>query len=238
MHKVAVCSLFRNNRADVARTFNERALWNYDRDKIVHICIEGDSTDNTYEELQKVTGFQTILRKIDQGTPHYGSYAIPERLAALGALWNVGLDIALAEGADYLLMLDSDITTPPNMLSRLIEHKKDLVSPMFFFDQSVFWRDTWGYHADGVDFLNRFPYHKRYNGRGLFEVDCIGVPFMTRAVAESGARYGPHEVRTFCAEAKSKRFKIWVDPGMAIYHPRHGQEILPTHERPWPCSNK
>lgn len=232
MDKVAVCSLFRNNPHDVARTFGERALWNYDRDRVIHICIEGDSTDDTYEKLQQVQGFRTIVRKVDQGTPHYGSYAIPERLEALGKLWNLGLEIALDEGAEHLLMLDADITTPSRMLNRLIGHKKDVVSPMFFFEKSVFWRDTWGYHAGGSDFMNRYPYHRNYNGRGLFEVDCVGVPFMRRAVAESGARYGPHEVRSLCAEVKAKGFSVWVDPGMAIYHPRHGQEIPPTHERP------
>lgn len=231
MDKVAVYSLFRNNSKDVARTFGERALWNYDRDKVTHICIEGDSTDDTYEKLKKIQGFKTIIKKVDQGTPHYGSYAIPERLEALSRLWNIALEIALDEGAEHLLMLDSDITTPPHILTRLIAHKKDVVSPMFFFEKSVFWRDTWGYHADGVDFLNRYPYHKRYSGRGLFEVDCVGVPFMRRQVAESGVRYGPHEVRSFCAEVRAKGFTIWVDPGMAVYHPRHGQEIPLTHER-------
>lgn len=234
MSKIAICSLFRDNESDVLRTFLERAQWQYDAKKIVHICIEGDSIDGTYEQLRKINGFRTILEKIDQGTVKIGSFAEPSRLKALAQLWNRALDIAVDEKADYTFILDSDITVPSNTISKLVSCGKDVVAPMLFFQNSRFFRDCWGYHKDGNDFVNKPPYHKAYmscHGK-LFEVDGVGCPFIKYEVLRRGARCDDEEVRGLSRAFKTLGYKIWVDPTLGIYHPRNGQEIPPPHEVP------
>lgn len=231
MNKLAVISLFRDNADDVRRTFIERARWQFDQKKILHICIEGDSKDGTYEELRKVNGFRTVIEKIDQGTGKIGSFAEKGRLQALAALWNRGLDIAVCEKAHHAIILDSDISVPPDVIPRLIAHDKDVISPMFFFEKSVFFRDTWAYHKGGVDFINRYPYHSCHQNNRLFEVDGIGVHLMKYEVMLRGARCDDNEVRGLSRKIKELGYKIWMDPATAVYHPRLGQEIPATHER-------
>lgn len=231
MTKLAVISLFRDNIGDVRRTFVERARWGLDQKKVLHICIEGDSRDGTHEELKKVNGFRTIVEKIDQGTEKIGSFAEKGRLQALAQLWNRGLDIAVCEKAHYTLMLDSDITVPPDVLPKLITHGKDVISPMFFFEKSVFFRDTWAYHQGDIDFINRYPYHRAYKNNKLFEVDGVGVPLMKYEVLLRGARCDDNEVRGLSQKIKELGYKIWMDPAVAVYHPRLGQEIPKTHEK-------
>lgn len=230
MSKIAVCSLFRDNESDVVRTFLERAKWQYDAKKIIHICIEGDSVDGTYEQLQKINGFRIIVEKIDQGTVKIGSFAEPSRLQALAQLWNRALDIAVDEKAEYTFILDSDITVPPDVLNKLVSRGKEVIAPMLFFENSRFFRDCWGYHKDKNDFLNKYPYHKAYMNNKLFEVDGVGCPFIKYEVLNRGARCDGEEVRGLSRAFKSLGYKIWVDPTLAIYHPRHGQDIPPNHE--------
>jgi hypothetical protein len=231
MNKVAICSLFRDNAADVRRTFIERARWQLDRKQVLHICIEGDSKDDTYEQLKKVNGFRTIVEKIDQGTPKIGSFAEPGRLQALAQLWNRALDIAVMEKAHYTWILDSDITVGPDVISKMILRDKHVISPMLYFEKSVFFRDSWAYHKDGINFINRSPYHRCYKNNQLFEVDGVGCAFMKYEVLAKGARCGNEEVRSLCQNIKELGFQIWVDPLLAIYHPREGQHIPPSHER-------
>ncbi len=231
MNKLAVISLFRDNVDDVQRCFLERVRWQFDQKQILHICIEGDSKDGTYEALKKVNGFRTIVEKIDQGTEKIGSYAEKGRLEALAALWNRGLDIAVAEKAHHTIILDSDITVQPNVIRRLLGHGKEVISPMFFFEKSIFFRDTWAYHKDGVDFINRYPYHSCHKNNVLFEVDGIGIHLMKYEVLRSGARCDHNEVRGLSQKIKELGYKIWIDPGVAVYHPRLGQDVPRTHER-------
>ncbi len=231
MNKIAICSLFRDNASDIQRTFYDRARWSYDKQKIIHICIEGDSNDDTYEQLNKINGFKTIVEKIDQGTQKYGSVAEPARLKALAVLWNHALDIAVAEKAHYTFLLDSDITVGSSVLPKLIEHDKDVISPMFYFENSVFFRDSWAYHKDGDNFINRYPYHKCFKNNQLFEVDGVGCPLMKYAVLARGARCDDEEVRGLSASIKNLGYKIYVDPKISIYHPRNGQVIPSSHEK-------
>ncbi len=230
MNKLAICSLFRDNIADVRRTFIERAKWQIDGKQVLHICIEGDSKDGTFEELKKVNGFRTIVEKIDQGTQKIGSFAEPSRLHALAKLWNRALDIATMEKAHYVWILDSDISVGPEVVQKLMLRDKHVISPMFYFENSVFFRDTWAYHKDGVNFINRYPYHSCHENNRLFEVDGVGCPLMKYEVF-SKVRCDENEVRGLSQAIKNTGYKIWMDPLLAIYHPREDQQIPSSHER-------
>lgn len=218
--KLAVCSLFRDCVNDVKRTFIERAKWNYDRNKIIHICIESDSVDGTYEAIRSINGFNVISVKVDFNAPKYGSYIIPERLNILAKLWNKALDIAVAEKAYNTLMLDSDITTPPNMIQDLLKHNVSVVAPMMYFENTDFFRDTWGYRVNNEQFSNRYPYHPTYKRNKLFEASSVGVPFMKYEVLRDGARCDGNEVVGLCQSIRQLGHKIYVDPTISTYHPR------------------
>ena len=231
MYRLAICSLFRDNVADVRRTFIERSRWQYDKDRILHICIEGDSKDGTYEALKAIDRKNVIVEKVDQGTVKIGSFAEPGRLKALAQLWNRAFEIALERKVQHVFLLDSDITVPPQVIPKLLESKKDVISPMFFFENSIFFRDTWAYHKDGVDFINRHPYHVSHCNNVLYEVDGVGCPLMHYKVLADGARCDENEVRGLSKSIKELGYKIFMDPRLAIYHPRDGQTVPENHER-------
>ncbi len=217
---IAVISLFRDNIADVNRVFVERAQWTLPHSEVVHICIEGDSADGTYEQLLKVNHFQTVIKKHDSGKPRYGSIIVQERLDILSHLWNIGLDIADDLRAKNVIILDSDIITPPTVINDLLKHNKDTIAPMLMWENNhKHFRDTWAYHQGGNDFAPHYPYHKMYKKDRLFEVDGVGVPLIQAKVIKSGVRCDKNEVRGLCRQIKSRGFKIHVDPRSIVFHP-------------------
>lgn len=234
--KIAVCTLFRNCVADVIHTFQQRGEWKQQlsntKYEVVHVCLEGDSTDDTYETLKRYQdNFNIVLIKEDTGRPHYPSHAIPDRLITLGRLSNIALERAMQEDPSYILWLDSDVTLPRNYITSLLAHGKDVVAPMFFFENSVYFRDTWGYRVKEELFLNRYPYCKNYKNNKLFEVDSVGLPLIDAKVIKAGARFGDEEIVDLCRSIRSLGFKIFVDPSIAVTHPRNGTIVPPNHAR-------
>lgn len=247
--KVAVCSLFRSNASFVAPYFSHICDWQYPNDRIVVVCVEGDSTDDTPQRLLKAakryrkSGLAVIVDKYDLGAPHYPSVIDPNRLSVLAKTWNRGLELALLEKPDYVLILDSDIRTPTNLLSRLLSRNKDVIAPMFFVEgaddakgQGRF-RDTWAYWAGTRSFTERHPYHIKYC-RGVFEVDGVGVPLIKASVLRAGARFTEaEEVKGLCREIKTRGYRIYVDGTIAVWHPPLADTCCASSKSPTPESS-
>jgi len=233
--KIAVCTLFRNCVNDVLHAFRQRGAWKQqlgNKYDIVHVCLEGDSTDATYETLEQYQkNFNIVLIKKDTGKPHYPSHAITDRLITLGQLSNIALERAMEENPSYILWLDSDVTLPKDYIPRLLAHNKDVVAPMFFFEKSCYFRDTWGYRVGETLFTNRYPYCKTYRNNELFEVDSVGLPLINANVIKAGARFGNEEIVDLCRSIRGLGFKIFVDPLVEATHPRHGTIVPTNHER-------
>jgi len=232
--KIAVCTLFRNNAKDALHTFKQRMEWKqqvgYKYD-IIHVCLEGDSIDDTYETIQSFQDrLNIILIKHDTGGPHYPSHAIPDRLITLGKLSNIVLERAMEENPSYILWLDSDVTIPKNYINRLLSHNKDVVAPMFFFENSTYFRDTWGYRVNNELFTNRYPYCKTYRNNELFEVDSVGLPLISAKVIKDGARFGDEEIVDLCRSIRALGYKIFVDPSISVTHPRNGTAVPKEYE--------
>jgi len=86
------------------------------------VVIDNGSTDNSVEELEKIISDRVKFIKL------------PENLGFTGGC-NVGLDLALRNGDDYVWLLNSDAVTDINTLSSLVRVAEDdktigLVSPM------------------------------------------------------------------------------------------------------------
>lgn len=229
--KVAICTLFRDCVDDVHNAFTQRATWNDNKFDILHICLEGDSTDHTYDTIVEYKKrFNIELIKHDTGKPHYPSQAIPDRLQTLGMLSNIVLECAASTNVSYIVWMDSDITVPPDYIDRLVAHQKDVVAPMFYFEKSIFFRDTWGYRLGETEFTNGYPYCPAYCHNRLFEVDSVGLPCIKKSVIKAGARFGKEEIVDLCRSIRSLGFQIFIDPTLAATHPRHGIIIPAQYE--------
>ena len=217
---IAIISLFRDNVSDVKRICIERPLWSINPDDIIHICVEGDSKDDTYKRLRAIKDLKTIIIKKDLGNERYGSYAIPERLKALATLWNLGLDAAIDCNASNTMILDADLEVGPHVLAKLLSRHKDVIAPMLMWKHLPNeFRDTWAYFQGARDFMRRYPYHKVFKPDKLFQVDGVGAPLLRRDVIKSGVRFDDLEIRGFCGQIRKRGINIFVDPTAVIYHP-------------------
>lgn len=124
----------------------------------------------------------------------------------------------LATDCDYLMMIDSDIVPPPNILN-LVDFNVDIITPLMFVKQKgmliplFLKRDKDGLY-DAADYLNL---------TGLQEVSATGTGCIVikREVLENikhpfENRYDEDGIKTlgndfaFCQMAKEKGYKIWV----------------------------
>lgn len=230
---IAVCSIFRDSASEVEKLFTNRAGWAYPRDQLLHVCVEGDSTDGTYEELCRMkTDHRVIVGQYHTGGPRYPSIIHPDRLRNLARTSNACLEMALAERPDHIMWLDSDVTAHPNMLAQLLEAKKDVIAPLLLFERSVFFRDTWGYRSASGDFTNRPPYCVEYDRKQPFEVVSVGQPLMRLEVVNAGARFSDdEEIVGLCRSIRNLGFKIFCHQHAYVEHPRIGIDIPKIYEK-------
>lgn len=85
------------------------------------IVVDNGSTDGALQRIRALGSVDLVIN--------------PTNLGYTGGV-NVGIDRALASGADYVWLLNSDATTQPDVLSRLIvaaeaDERIGLVSPVF-----------------------------------------------------------------------------------------------------------
>jgi GT2 family glycosyltransferase len=98
------------------------ALRSLDYPNQMIIVVDNGSTELSVQRLRGDGAFQLLTN--------------PTNLGYAGGV-NVGIEAALARGADYVWLLNSDATTRPDVLSRLVaaaeaDQRIGLVSPVFF----------------------------------------------------------------------------------------------------------
>jgi GT2 family glycosyltransferase len=146
---------------------------------------------------------------------------------------------ALLQGEyDSLLFVDSDMVVPPDLLIRLIEADKDIVSALAF-------RRTPGYEpcifkecseTDAKFYLD-YP-------KGLIEVEGVGMActLIKRKVFETvpGPWFFPHktlgEDLSFCVRARKAGFKIFCDTELIVGH-CNVETITEAHYEKWRAIN-
>ena len=124
----------------------------------------------------------------------------------------------LATDCDYLMMIDSDIVPPPNILT-LVDFDKDIATPLMFVRQKgllipLFLKRNKDGMYDAADYLNK---------TGMQEVDATGTGCIVikREVVKSMKylfqnRYDEDGIKTlgndfaFCQDAKKLGYKVWV----------------------------
>lgn len=179
---------------------------------------------------------------IAQDTARYSQFAIC--LAQLRTDWEIkhvfGYDAAYArhrlaetfEG-DYLLFLDDDHAFQPDLVERLLKHRKDIVAPLYLKRGQGF-RPT----AYETDYNTRL----RLGEPGLVEVgitgtsgmlihrrvfDSLGSPFF-RAGHVPGMPHAIGEDADFCIRAREHGFQVWCDTSLPFGH-IGAATVMPVH---------
>lgn len=222
---VTIVTPFRDSGAIVPRLIEQVDALDYPKGKLRVICVEGDSVDDTRDQLRAWAQSSRRVKLVvcDTGKPKYPSIVHPERFAVLATVFNAGLDAVDQEWSDYVLFIPSDTLFAPDVLTRLLAHEVDLVAPMFWY--GAFFYDTWGMRYKGWQFTN---FTRQWGASnlpvGLLEMDTIGGMILMRVdVLGAGCRYTLTEVdRGLCKAAQAAGFACWLDTGTHIEHPKRG----------------
>jgi glycosyltransferase involved in cell wall biosynthesis len=221
---VTICSPFRDSEASIAEYFDRLFNLDYPAKSLRFVAVEGDSQDSTWDDLVKRWEYfdaRFNLIKCDTGKPKYGSVVNAERFQVLAQVFNAALDAVDYEWTDYVLFLPSDIRYQPDLLSRLLAHGKDIISPFVwvYLDGRNQFYDIWAFSRDGTSYM---PFmHLDADGLKPIQMHTVGGVTLIKAdVLKAGCRYTPDEVdRGLCKAAKAKGFTVWADPTTHVYHP-------------------
>lgn len=223
---VTICAPFRNSESYLGQLIHLFNDLDYPADKLHFICVEGDSTDDTWNILQRWCNLdrRVTLLKCDTGKPKYDSVVSAERFKILAQVFNTALDAVDLEWSDYVMFTPSDVLFERDVLLRLLSHQKDLIAPFFWMRMGMFY-DIWGFCRNGVQFVNFPKKNVVLFGDEPIEMDTVGGMVLMRSeVLKAGCRYTEAEVdRGLCKEAKAKGFTVWADPTTHIVH-RHRED--------------
>ena len=120
----------------------------------------------------------------------------------------------------HILLWDGDVLeAPSNLVKKLLKHDKDIIAPYVytkhhapgkrFFDTFVFRYKGYRYH----------PYDPPMHKHKLAMIDSVGCVFLVKRKPFLEHRYrDPYPHMSFCNDARSSGYEVWVDPNTEIEH--------------------
>lgn len=147
---------------------------------------------------------------------------------------------ALFANADYLFMIDDDMTAPDDLFEKLYADDKDIVAPLAFTrnfpHKPVMYRCVSGWDSlSNCDTFTNFPI-MNYPKDKLVQVDAVGFGAVLIKMDVLRAMPNPWfmnpyktgEDINFCYEAKKYGFTTWMDTRVKLGHVSH--PIVVTEE--------
>jgi hypothetical protein len=186
------------------------------------ILVEGDSADNTFEELHRLSEpFEAEIIKREHGGPAFQSIVNEQRWRQISYATNGALE-AVKESDDYFVWVEADLIWEPGVMCDLLRHLErgtPAVSPLCIGPDGLF-HDVWAYRKDGEHFQKPAPFHPGVNGK-LTEIDSAGSCIAMRSDIAMTCRYDPPErcVLSFCEGIYEMGYSLVVDPLLRVYHP-------------------
>jgi len=155
---------------------------------------------------------------------------------------------AIENNCDWLLMIDSDMTFPPDACDRLLAHKKDFVSALAFKKKYPF-TPVMAKKTIAEDDASTYSVIANWVDNALLKVDGIGTAFLLLNMKEVKKLKEPwffHEYLEksktilgsdyyFCNKASAKGHQMWVDTSLKIGHIgeyNYGYEDFVNHGGP------
>lgn len=226
MHRqpnVVMCSMWRD---DADRHLPQRVAHLLDKaltyPNLRWVFVVGDSIDDTVHRLADLAvGRDVTIVEMETGIE--GEEA-PARLRRLSQTANVYLDYLTAED-EYILIYESDIQSPLDVVNRLVAHADAGRCPIAGWPvleirpgRRVFY-DTFLYRKDGRMFTNGAPYHACYRADAPFTVDSAGTMLLFAAADAPHVRMEAGGFLDICAGLRAQGRSIWVDPQLTIEQP-------------------
>ena len=129
---------------------------------------------------------------------------------------------ALRKKVDYLLLLESDVLFPPNLLNNLLQHQKDIIAPLIPVTLS---EDRFNIMNKGIDSIwGKFPSYEHILDpmfNMLFKVDMVGgILLIKKEVLQKVKwQYSPQgEDCGFAINCEKRNFEIYCDGSIYCQH--------------------
>ena len=191
----------------------------------IRVCVlEGDSKDDTWEQLGEWyydDRHRISLKREDTGSKRFGQHTSPKRFKHLSRLWNLALGMADLEWSDYIFIVPFDVIWYPNTITELWRNNVALVSPLTFCNGKFY--DTWAMvNKDGSKWKDFTEEWSDENLKGkLLEMNLVGGTTLIDAnVLKAGARFTEEECdHGISRTAKVHGFKCYCDTSCWIEHP-------------------
>ena len=158
-------------------------------------------------------------------------YASMESSMIYKSRTDLGL-IAIAEGQDFVLWIDSDMAFKPDLLERLMADMegRDIVAPLFFMRNPPYEPVMYSKLRKGLTPAENE--HEKlidYPENEMFTVEGVGfgcVLMRTKVLKDVADRYhelfapipGYGEDLSFCIRARGCGYDIWIDPTVEVGH--------------------
>jgi hypothetical protein len=236
MTNVAICSIFYNSVAqgELLRYQHQIAALDWPHDALRVCCVEGDSTDLTWDNLVHwhKTDRRVRCAKIDLHEPYLGSIDNPRRLRNCSVLASYCRAMALRDDwADWVLWIESDLLWEPDLLKRLTAHDVDIVAPWVLVardgngvtdiptlrqKQCVAFYDSWGFRWTPERYFGGAPVRPI----GLTQVWSAGSCLLAKAdVARQSNQVNDKAIVGWCEQAHAAGYAVCVDPQTEVWHP-------------------
>lgn len=223
--RVVMCSLWRN---DSQRRLADRVQHLLAKAEsypsLRYVWVVGDSTDDTAHMLAALSPGASVQIVVND-TGIVGE-DMPTRLRRLSQTANAWFNHV--DDADYVMVHESDIVSPPNVVNQLVANAERGRCPIAGWptiklrgEQGVsYFYDTWAYRKDGVRFENDVPYHACYRYPEPFTVDSFGTMYMFDACDVPLVRFEDNAVLDLCRQLREQGRDLWVDSTLVVEQPR------------------
>lgn len=222
--KVLACSMWREDAwANIGNRLRHLLAKAESYPNIKFLWVVGDSNDETAAVLREQTAGRDDVTVLDIGSTGIKGDDMASRLRRLSVtanhyLKNVG-------DADYVLIHESDIISPANLVNLLVANAEAGHCPIAAWpvleirpNFKVFY-DVFCYRKDGVRFTHMPPYHPCYHADRPFIVDSAGTILMFHAEDAGNVLMDKRAILDLCWHLRELGRDIWVDPRIVVEQP-------------------
>lgn len=221
--RVLMCSMWRTDAwsgiGDRARHLLAKAE---SYPNIRWLWVVGDSKDETAAVLRELTEGDERVTVLDIGKTGIVGDDPDSRLRRLSVTGNhyfkhVG-------DADYLLVHESDLITPPDLVNRMVANAEHGICPVAAWPiinmkGRTLCYDIWALRKDGQRFKSTPPYHQAYQADRPFVVDSFGSVFMIHGEDAPLIHMDRRAVLDLCWHLREQGRTLWVDPSIIAEQP-------------------
>lgn len=225
---IVLASIFRNASGYVDRYFDQVNRLRKDF-RVRLVVAEGDSTDDTYDLIDRQLMDNDLLLKVDHGGPVFGSVDNEQRWSQIAYVCNEVLRHLDMKDDDKLVYVESDLVWPVDTMHFLINDLDHVgaVAAMSLVPTNGQFYDTWGHVGmDGVPFKHEPPFHpslEHARSGHLYPIQSAGSCIAVRGeIVNQGLEFSDTDcIRGFCRTIRDHT-PLMLDPDAVVYHPWGG----------------